>query len=84
MTDELTLLISCKNSGNLSEKDNSLVPESLVTKDASLWSYFDSKMAEKNSTVTPESALRPIITENLYESHLERSNNSLTKWNAHK
>ena len=48
MTDELSELISCKNSSDLHGKYDSRVLKNSETDETTLWSYFESKIKKIN------------------------------------
>ena len=54
MTDELSQLISSKNSSDLNENDNSALPMNSETSGTTLWLYFK-KMSENKCKITPDS-----------------------------
>ena len=75
MTDGLSQVISSKNSSVLHEKNNSSVLVNSETNGTTFWSYFETKMSEIKSKITPDSTVNSILTQYIDEHKWEGTKN---------
>ena len=83
MTNELSQLILSKNACDLREKNNSPVLVNSETNRTTLWSYFESKMAENKCISAFHSTVNSILTQYIDQHYLGGSKDIIF-WEANR